>query len=208
MAKSSYSSPKGAKRGCLCKDGTYSSECCDGDFSGAWKSAKASVTDFGKNYDESIKRFQEGSKELTKTEKEESDKRKKQRDEVAKQLAAEREAERKRLVDIENQNLQIQGEMQMKAFEKEADDENQRIQERGQALFDSYDAQQKSIATYEANITAESLEEADKRKKIANIEAQAKNASLQLYAQGLSQIADAIGTHTDAGADARHRRRL
>jgi hypothetical protein len=23
-------SPKGGKRGCLCKDGTYSSECCDG----------------------------------------------------------------------------------------------------------------------------------------------------------------------------------
>lgn len=23
-------SPKGGKRGCLCADGTYSSECCDG----------------------------------------------------------------------------------------------------------------------------------------------------------------------------------
>jgi hypothetical protein len=23
-------SPKGGKRGCLCKDGTYSSKCCDG----------------------------------------------------------------------------------------------------------------------------------------------------------------------------------
>jgi hypothetical protein len=31
MAKNSYSSPKSAKRGCLCKDGTYSSECCDGE---------------------------------------------------------------------------------------------------------------------------------------------------------------------------------
>jgi len=31
MAKSNYSSPKGAKRGCLCKDGTYSSECCNGE---------------------------------------------------------------------------------------------------------------------------------------------------------------------------------
>jgi hypothetical protein len=27
MAKAS---PKGGKRGCLCKDGKYSSECCDG----------------------------------------------------------------------------------------------------------------------------------------------------------------------------------
>ena len=26
----SKSSPKGGKRGCLCKDGKYSSECCDG----------------------------------------------------------------------------------------------------------------------------------------------------------------------------------
>lgn len=33
MAKSktpSYSSPKGGRRGCICKDGTYSSKCCDG----------------------------------------------------------------------------------------------------------------------------------------------------------------------------------
>jgi len=27
------SSPKGGKRGCLCKDGTYSSECCQGELS-------------------------------------------------------------------------------------------------------------------------------------------------------------------------------
>ena len=26
-------SPKGGKRGCLCKDGTYSSECCQGEVS-------------------------------------------------------------------------------------------------------------------------------------------------------------------------------
>lgn len=26
-------SPKGGKRGCLCKDGTYSSECCQGELS-------------------------------------------------------------------------------------------------------------------------------------------------------------------------------
>jgi hypothetical protein len=24
-------SPKGGKRGCLCKDGTYNKECCDGE---------------------------------------------------------------------------------------------------------------------------------------------------------------------------------
>ena len=26
-------SPKGGKRGCVCKDGTYSSECCNGELS-------------------------------------------------------------------------------------------------------------------------------------------------------------------------------
>lgn len=33
MAKTkspSYSSPKGGRRGCLCKNGTYSNKCCDG----------------------------------------------------------------------------------------------------------------------------------------------------------------------------------
>jgi len=27
------SSPKGGKRGCVCKDGTYSSKCCNGELS-------------------------------------------------------------------------------------------------------------------------------------------------------------------------------
>lgn len=30
MKTTSKTSPKGGKRGCLCKDGTYSSKCCDG----------------------------------------------------------------------------------------------------------------------------------------------------------------------------------
>jgi hypothetical protein len=46
-----------------------------GDFSGAWQDAKASVIDFGKNYQTSVERFNKGTKELTKTEKEESEKR-------------------------------------------------------------------------------------------------------------------------------------
>jgi hypothetical protein len=31
MAKNKYTSPKDAKRGCLCDDSTYSSECCKGE---------------------------------------------------------------------------------------------------------------------------------------------------------------------------------
>lgn len=31
MKTKSKTSPKGGKRGCLCEDGTYNSECCNGD---------------------------------------------------------------------------------------------------------------------------------------------------------------------------------
>ena len=31
MKTKSKTSPKGGKRGCLCKDGKYSKECCNGD---------------------------------------------------------------------------------------------------------------------------------------------------------------------------------
>ena len=30
MKTPSKTSPKGGKRGCICKDGTYNSKCCDG----------------------------------------------------------------------------------------------------------------------------------------------------------------------------------
>jgi hypothetical protein len=50
-----------------------------GDFSGAWKDAKASVTDFGNNYNKSVKNFEDGAKQQTKTEKEELEKRRKAR---------------------------------------------------------------------------------------------------------------------------------
>jgi len=55
-----------------------------GDFSGAWQDAKASVTDFGKNYEASVERFNKGSKELTKSEKEENEKRRLARLEASK----------------------------------------------------------------------------------------------------------------------------
>jgi hypothetical protein len=31
MKETSKTSPKGGKRGCLCKDGKYSKKCCNGD---------------------------------------------------------------------------------------------------------------------------------------------------------------------------------
>jgi hypothetical protein len=109
-----------------------------------------------------------------------------------------------------NENLQQEGETQMKAFQDAADKENERFQQEGAAQMAQFDAKEKaleehnikmfnSMATYEANITANAKEQADERKVVADIEAKAKNAALQLYAEGLAQIANAIGLHTDAG---------
>ena len=159
-----------------------------GDFSGAWKDAKSSVNDFGKNYDESIKRFQDGSKELTKTEKDELDKRKKQREEAEK----ERQAEIKKRADIENENLQIEGDRQMKAYEKSIEDDQQRMAEQGQMLMDEYDARQRAIATYEANITADAKEQAEERKKVTLSEAEAKARIQEAYTDNIIRLGQGI----------------
>ncbi len=66
------------------KLGQAVSKLIKGDFTGAWETAKTSVTEFGKRYEESNKRFVEGTKEVTKTEKEELEKRKKAQEEAAK----------------------------------------------------------------------------------------------------------------------------
>lgn len=70
-----------------------------GDFKGAWEDAKSSVTDFGKRYDEAALRFEEGTKKITKTQKENLDKQKKDRDEAAEKAKQQREAELKELVE-------------------------------------------------------------------------------------------------------------
>ena len=55
-----------------------------GDFTGAWESAKASVTEFGKRYEEANQRFEAGTKELTKKEKEQLTERNKNNAEALK----------------------------------------------------------------------------------------------------------------------------
>ncbi len=64
-----------------------------GDFTGAWEDAKESVTGFGKRYEEANNAFVEGTKEVTKIEKEELDKR---REQAEKDAAKRKEAEEKR----------------------------------------------------------------------------------------------------------------
>lgn len=64
-----------------------------GDFVGAWDSAKEAVTGFGKRYDEANKRFIAGTQEVTKTEQEELDKRKEAAEKAAEERRKREEAE-------------------------------------------------------------------------------------------------------------------
>jgi hypothetical protein len=78
-----------------------------GDFSGAWEDAKSSVTGFSKNFNDAKTRFEKGSKEMTKAQKEEAAKQaeenKKRQEEITaknqaeyeKRLAAQKEANKK-----------------------------------------------------------------------------------------------------------------
>jgi len=65
-----------------------------GDFTGAWESAKSSVTDFGKRYNEANERFISGTQEVTKTEKKNLEERNKAAEDAAKKRE-EREAKAK-----------------------------------------------------------------------------------------------------------------
>jgi hypothetical protein len=67
-----------------------------GDFSGAWDDAKKSVTEFGKRYEDSNKRFIEGTKELTDAEKAEQEKRLANQKAANEKAAAERKADQER----------------------------------------------------------------------------------------------------------------
>ncbi len=59
-----------------------------GDFKGAWESAKSSVTDFSKHHDEAKNRYISGTEEMTKSDKEAAEKAKELREKQAKEAEA------------------------------------------------------------------------------------------------------------------------
>jgi len=82
-----------------------------GDFVGAWDSAKEAVTGFGKRYDDANKRFISGTQEVTKTEQEELDKRK---------AAQEKAVEERR----KKQEAELQYEQQLEDYRRKKSEEN------------------------------------------------------------------------------------
>jgi len=140
-----------------------------GDFSGAWETAKSSVNDFGKNYDASLKRFEAGAKELTKTEKLSADERQKIRDkEIAdKVIRDEKEkARREKLAEEEK----AKSDALRTGYEKARDDlENH---EKAVAELNKKYDEEKAIRLAD---TAVKKEELDYEKRVLEIENLATN---------------------------------
>jgi hypothetical protein len=96
-----------------------------GDFVGAWDSAKEAVTGFGKRYDEANKRFIAGTQEVTKTEQEELDKRK----EAQEKAAEERKKKEEKAAEEEKKRLQRQLESRKALLQFYQDEETKRAAE-------------------------------------------------------------------------------
>lgn len=161
-----------------------------GDFSGAWEDAKSSVTGFSKNFNDAKTRFEKGSKEMTKAQKEEAAKqaeenRKRQEEitaknqaEYEKRLAAQKEANKKAkeereraaqeerdfFIGIDNVNRERRV---AEALEKEAADA--KFLSDTTAMVDALEAEEQRKLENEKKLT-------DERIKIAQAEADAKRA--------------------------------
>jgi flagellar biosynthesis GTPase FlhF len=143
-----------------------------GDFSGAWKDAKSSVNDFSSNYDKSVKRFNEGTKEMSKTEKEEAEKRAEARKaSQEKQAANDEKAKQERIRKAEEEKKRLEEiEKERQAF----------ISSQGERARDEYEAAQKLIAdTKKANEDALKTEN--------QIKVEKENADFELKKQSLLQ---------------------
>lgn len=141
-----------------------------GDFSGAWKDAKSSVNDFSSNYDKSVKRFNDGTKEMSKTEKEEAEKRAEARKaSQEKQAANDEKAKQKRIRKAEEEKKRLEEiEKERQAF----------ISSQGEKARDQYEAAQKLIAdTRKANEDALKTEN--------QIKVEKENADFELKKQSL-----------------------
>ncbi len=137
-----------------------------GDFTGAWEDAKESVTGFGKRYEEANNAFVEGTKEVTKIEKEELDKR---REQAEKDAQKRKEAEEKRKAAAEKARQEKEAkdkaaaEAELAAFKETLDERERQEYEAGEK------AQERRAALLAAGKTDFTLIEEAYQKELAEI---------------------------------------
>lgn len=197
----------------LGKLGSAVSKIISGDFSGAWNDAKQSVTSFSDNFNKAKKRFEKGSQEMTKSQKEEQAKQaeanKKHQDEInAKNKAAQEERLKK-----QKEYLEAKKKADDEAREKEKKDledynnflisiDNARRNRFVEESLEKEAAQEKVLSDATAITDALMLDdENNKKRSLDNIareqaEAQAKTA---IRMKALDDLTSIFGAESRAG---------
>lgn len=192
-----------------------------GDFAGAWESAKSSVTDFSKRYNEAQKGFIDGTKELTDTEKEELEKRRLAREAaLAKQKAADEKAAAEKLAAEKKANEELEKEWQAylkrrelatktanvitlddtKQFAKEEQDEKDKAAKEQEDKNVAW--QTKAIESNKVTgvaIVQQDMANTEAKKKLAEEERNYRVGAAQDIASAMVSLGSIIGEQTAAG---------
>lgn len=195
-----------------------------GDFAGAWESAKSSVTDFGKNYDEAQKGFIAGTEELTDKEKEEAEKRRLLREaelEKQKKLNEEKladeerlyneslkkeveyyEARQKKLKSLSTETIGIDGLTDTERKEKEKmDDERKEYYDKKRVeLNDSLNKklQDGTIKLNQSTLISD-IETSEAKAKVAENERNLRVGAALDIASAMQSLGSIVGEQTAAG---------
>jgi len=177
-----------------------------GDFSGAWKDAKSSVNDFSANYDASVKRFNDGTKEMSKTEKEEAEKRAEARKKA--QEKREAEAEKAKQKAIENAKAEADA---LKAFQDDVlkNQQQMNVDKVNQYIQDKLDEKANQEERLQnVSDTVDALDELNQKeidnKKIANEkilsnEKELEEKKLQVKLKALDDLQTIFGAESKIG---------
>jgi hypothetical protein len=161
------------------------------------------------SYGESMKRFSDGSKELTKTEKEESEKREENRKkalekqleneqkakEKADELARKKAEEKKKFDEETNAGLQLLNQANLEKQLQDSANKRGLLDEQIALLEEGVAA----VEVTEIKTTAITKEQADAKIAIAKAEQNAKLKALEETAKTLNGLSDLLGKQTAAG---------
>ena len=185
-----------------------------GDFAGAWDDAKSSVTEFGKRYEESNKRFIAGTQELTDKEKEEQAKRLQNQKEAAEKREAEllkaQEKEQAALLKSYEDYLKrrefarknLEGITKKQMDENDSLDQQDKDKKRAEETDKNLILQTKSLAAIKTNgveILAIDKANSDAKKKITNEERDMRVNAAYDIADASIALGSIIGEQTKAG---------
>ena len=164
-----------------------------GDFSGAWEDAKSSVTSFSKNFNDAKNRYEKGSNELTKTEKENADKR---AEALEKENEKKKAAEEKRLEALKEHNKKLKEERE-KAAQEERDFfigiDNVNREQRVSAALEKEENDAKTLADATALTDGLLFEESRKAEESIRLSQAEADAKLAIQNAVLDNIAGGIG---------------